>query len=175
MKSFDRILLRLLDVTMLIAGVALAFMLVHVTADVVARVLFNDPIEGTLEIVAFYYMVAAVVAGIAYLERRDLNISVDLFYQRFPRPLRRASYVLSSLLTAIFFGLFAYRSGLDALYALETREQVMGMAEIEIWPSRFVLPISFTLVVLVALRNVVVAVTGPFDGPASVSRTSMDD
>ena len=175
MRRLDRVLLRLLDATMLIAGLALAFMLVHVTADVLARVLFNDPIEGTLEIVAFYYMVAAVVAGVAYLERRDLNISVDLFYLRFPRPMRRACYVLDSLLTALFFGLFAYRSGLDALYALAIRERVMGMAEIEIWPSRFVLPLSFTLVVLVALRNAVLALTGRFDGPESVSRAPMDD
>ena len=161
----DLFLRRATDLTMLLAGLALVLMTLHVLADVIAGLVFNSPIPGTLEIVAFYYMVAAIVFPAAYLERRNEHIAVELFYSRFPGWGRRAADVWAALLTAAFFAAFTYQSWLDALEATATREVVMGAAAIEIWPSRYILPISFALMVLVSLFNALRALLRQTEDP----------
>jgi TRAP-type C4-dicarboxylate transport system permease small subunit len=160
-----RLVGRATDFLMVLAGVALALMTIHVVADVTMRVIFNSPIPGTLEIVAFYYMVAAIVFPVAFLERKDEHISVELFYGFFPAWAKRASYVFACLLSAVFFAVFAYQSWLDALKATASREVVMGAAAIQIWPARYILPISFALLVVVALLKIVRVFLRPSETP----------
>ncbi|MCP1337091.1 TRAP transporter small permease [Futiania mangrovi] len=171
-RAATRLVRRATDLSMVFAGIALVLMTVHVVADVTARVVFNSPIPGTLEIVAFYYMVAAIVFPAGYLERRDEHITVELFYMRLSPFGQRICYAFSGLLTAVFFSIFAYQSWLDALKATRTREMVMGAAQIEIWPARYVLPISFALLVLVAVLNVVRVVLRPHETPTNKDTTA---
>ncbi len=140
---------------------AMILMAVHVSADVVGRLFFTHPVYGTTEIVSFYYMVATVCLPLAYIELRDNHITVEVIYMRLPFFLRRITFVFSTLVTALFFALFAYQSWLDSLKATETREVVMGYALIEIWPSRYFLPISFALLVVAALLRSVKAILTP--------------
>ena len=140
---------------------ALVLMSVHVVGDVLGRLLINHPVYGTTEIVSFYYMVAAVCLPLAYMELRDEHITVEVIYQHLPPLLRRIVFVFSTLATAAFFALFAYQSWFDSLRAMQSGEMVMGAALIEIWPSRFFLPISFALVVLGALLRAVKATISP--------------
>jgi len=152
--------IRVLVAAMLfLSGTAIVLMAFHVTLDVSFRLFFNSPIRGTLEIVSFYYMVSAVILPIAYLQIKNQHITVDLFYDWYPKPLKAASYVVSSSLTAAFFAIFAYQSWLDAVRAFNSREVVMGAAAIQIWPSRFILPISFAIMTLVTIFNLVVALS----------------
>ena len=151
-----------LAVPLLVCGTgALVLMAGHVIADVVGRLAFTSPVYGTTEIVSFYYMVAAVCLPLAYIELRDEHITVEVVYQQLPLPLRRAVFVFSTLATALFFGLFAYQSWFDALRAMATRETVMGAALLEIWPSRFFLPVSFALLTLIALLRAAKTVLTP--------------
>lgn len=147
---------------LLVCGaLALFLMAIHVISDVVARLAFNSPVYGTTEIVSFYYMVGAVCLPLAYIELRDEHITVEVLYMQLPDRLKRAVFVFSTLATALFFGLFAYQSWFDSLRALSTRETVMGMALIEIWPSRFFLPVSFALVTLATLLRAAKAILLP--------------
>ena len=45
-------------------------MMLHVTADVTSRTLFNRPLEGTTEIVAVYYMVMVAYLPWAWISAR---------------------------------------------------------------------------------------------------------
>jgi TRAP-type C4-dicarboxylate transport system permease small subunit len=151
-----------LAVPLLFCGTAsLVLMAMHVIADVTGRILLSTPVYGTTEIVSFYYMVAAVCLPLAYIELRDEHITVDVIYQQFPPLARRMIFVFSTLATALFFGLFAYQSWLDAMKAMGIREMMMGSAMLEIWPSRFFLPISFGLLTLVALLRAAKTVLAP--------------
>lgn len=146
----------------LVAGTfALVLMAIHVITDVVGRLLFSTPVYATTEIVSFYYMVAVVCLPLAYIELRDEHITVDILYQRLPPLMRRIVFVFACLVTALFFGLFAYQSWLDSLRATATREILMGNALIEIWPSRYFLPLSFALLVLATLLRAARAILTP--------------
>lgn len=140
---------------------ALLAMAAHVTLDVIARLSLNQPLYGTTEIVSFYYMVATVCLPLAWMELRDEHITVEVLYGPLPTSLRRIVFVFAALVTAAFFSVFAYQTWLDALDATASREVVMGHAFIEIWPSRYFLPLSFGLLVVATLLRAFKAVLTP--------------
>lgn len=161
LRRIERILGWLTTALLIAGSCALLLMAAHVIADVVGRLLFTAPVYATTEIVSFYYMVAAVCLPLAYIELRDEHITVDILYMRLPPLLRRIVFVFACLVTAVFFGLFAYQSWLDSLRATETREVLMGNAFIEIWPSRYFLPLSFALLVVATLLRALRAILSP--------------
>jgi TRAP-type C4-dicarboxylate transport system permease small subunit len=172
-NGIDRALSWLSKVLLVLGAVALLLMAAHVTLDVLGRLTLARPIYGTTEIVSFYYMVAAVCLPLAYIELKDEHITVDVLYMQMPRWLKRAVFVFACLMTAGFFGIFAYQSWLDALRATATREVVMGHAFIEIWPSRYFLPVSFALLVVATLLRAVKALITSGD-PESATEAVVD-
>ncbi len=171
LHAIERALAGLTRLLLVLGTVALVLMALHVIADVVGRLAFTHPVYGTTEIVSFYYMVAAVCLPLAYMELRDEHITVDLIYLNMPLLLRRAVFVFSTLVTALFFGLFAYQSWFDSLRAMASREMVMGAALIEIWPSRYFLPVSFGLLAVAALLRALKAVLSPRDAETHLQAT----
>ena len=165
LSRLDDPLARVTSLATGIACIAVILMALHVTLDVAMRYLLNSPIPGTAEIVSYYYMVSVVVFPVAYLERLDRHVTVDLAYGYFPPWAKRISFTFSCLMTALFFSLFAYKSWLSAVDAFLSREVIMGMAAIEIWPARFVLPFSFGLLVLAALLRTMSTIASPAQVP----------
>lgn len=128
-----------------LAGALLLVMMVHVCADVGMKYFFRQPIQGTLEIVSYYYMVGAVFLPVAFVELTRGAVSVDLFFNMMPRPVQVACMVLVLVACAGAYGLVAAITWGDALRGYARGEVVMGPISVVIWPSRFVLPASFAL------------------------------
>lgn len=147
----DRCMSAATKLLMWIGCLAVVLMALHVTGDVLRRSLFNQGFLGTTEIVSFYYMVAVVCLPLAWVERRDEHINVEILFLKLPPAGKRVLLAFSSLCSGAFFAVFTYRSWLDALSAYSTGETMMGYAEIVIWPARFILPVSFALVVVVCV------------------------
>lgn len=138
---------RLLEV----GGLLLLVMMLHVTLDVAMKYLLNQPVPGTLEVVSYYYMVGAVFLPIAFVEMTRGSVAVDLFYDRMSRPLQVACMALVlGLCAAVYAGLGWITYG-DAMKSLATGEVVMGPVTVVVWPSRFVLPVSFGLGAIICL------------------------
>ncbi|WP_374445979.1 TRAP transporter small permease [Stella sp.] len=154
MDRYERATTALAKLLMWVGCLAVVLMAVHVTWDVIQRTFFGRGMLGTTEIVSFYYMVAVVCFPLAWIERRDEHINVEILFQRMPVGGKRTMAVFAAICSTGFFSVFAYRSWHDALNALSTGETMMGYAEIAIWPARFILPISFALVVLVCLGQI---------------------
>lgn len=134
---------------------AIGLMAIHVTVDVLLRSFVAQGIQGTTEIVAFYYMVAAVCLPLAWIERRDEHINVEMLYRALPNRGKRLLLLLGSLASASFFAIFTWRSWLDGVNAYSTNETMMGFAAIVIWPARFILPVSFALVVVICVIQLI--------------------
>lgn len=130
-------------------------MMLHVTADVLLKYFFNMPIQGTLEITAYYYMVAIVVMPMAFVELTRQSIAVDLFYQMAPRKLQVALTFIVLLASAIGYGGLAWITWPDALISFGKREIVMGSVNIVIWPARFLLPIALFITTLVCIMHMI--------------------
>ncbi len=142
-----------------VAAICLFLMMAQIVVDVVLKFVLNRPIQGNLEIVSFYYMVAVVFLPLAFVELRHEHISVDLFVMMMPKTLRRIIYAMGSVISAVFFALLAYQTFLDAVKATQIGEVMMGTNFVPIWPSRWFLPIGFAAIcavsVLHALRSFV--------------------
>lgn len=140
-----RILAHLSNLTLLLSGLFLFAMMVHVAADVALRYAMNSPIPGTLEIVSAYYMVAGVFLPLAAVELARASIAVDAAYQFMPRVMKASCMTMVLTLSAAVYLVLAYTSWGDAMRSFRINEQMMGQHFVTVWPSRFVLPVSFFL------------------------------
>jgi len=136
-------------------------MMVHVGADIFAKLVFNAPIIGTLETVSYYYMVSIVFLPLAFVELRNGHVFVDLIFRNFPLRAQVIIYVLGCLISVSYYSLFCYQTFLDALKATSEQETVMSNYLFYVWPSRWTLPIgSATLVLAILLNASIALVTG---------------
>ena len=99
-----------------LASLFLLVMMLHVCADVALKYLMSRPIEGTLEIVSYYYMVAAVFLPLAFVELTRSAVAVDLFFIMMPRAMKIAcmGLVLLTMFTVPVLYCFAEEVKLKA-------------------------------------------------------------
>ncbi|MFC1885877.1 TRAP transporter small permease subunit [Thermodesulfobacteriota bacterium] len=137
------------------AAAVVLLMMLHIVFDVLAKFVFTSPLPGTLIVVANYYMVAAVYLPLAFVELRKESIAVDLFYQWFPPSMKYLATLFGTLCSIVFFSILTYQSYGDAIKALSIGEFVDGTFLVITWPSRFFLPLSFGIVILVLLMRLI--------------------
>lgn len=125
------------------SGLVIMLMMVHITADVAAKYILNSPIEGTLEIVAAYYMVIVVFFPLAYVSHHEGHIKVELF----TRGLRERSILRLDAVIAVvgvlYMGLLAVGAVQEAVFKTSIRdtwETADGV--LEVWPSRWLVPVG---------------------------------
>ena len=151
---------RLCSWLMFVGGFGVIAMMLNIVADVIAKLVWNAPIQGTVEMSSYYYMVALVMLPMAFVEMQDQQISVDLLFNHFPNWLQKLALFLSCIAAAAILVVMAWRTGLDAVRALRVGEVVMGGREVIVWPSRMVLPFGFGLASLAAFIRAVLVVSG---------------
>ncbi|WP_050522107.1 TRAP transporter small permease subunit [Pseudorhodobacter wandonensis] len=156
----DRVFRKLTHGLMLVGGLGIILMMANITLDVVLKVFWNAPIQGTVEISSYYYMVAIVMLPMAMVEYDDEQISVDLLFNHFPDWLKRSSLLLTFLATAVMLSIMTWRTGLDAVRAFRVGEVVMGSREIIVWPARCMLPIGFGLAAVAAMLRAIMLLRG---------------
>ena len=152
-----------------VAGVALILMMLQTVVDILMKNFAGAPIEGNLEIMSVYHMVAIVFLPLAIVELKHEHITVDLLVQLFPHWLRRVTDTLGYLVCAVFFGLLTYQTWLDAVKAFRIDEILMTSILITIWPAKFSLPIGFAAVMLASLLHALRAATDPNFDPTPES------
>ena len=169
MKTCENWLRRIAMGLTIIAGVALLLMMVQTVVDVLMKNIFGAPIEGNLEIVSVYHMVAIVFLPLAIVELRHEHINVDLVVRLFPTGVRRLTDTLGYLVSAVFFGILTYQTWLDAVKAFRIDEILMTSILITIWPAKFSLPIGFAAVMLACLLHALRTATDPTFDPVPES------
>lgn len=160
MTALGRMIDRITRGLVLLGGICVALMMIHVTADVVLRAVFNRPQPGTITIVANYYMIVAAFAPLALLEQRDEHISVDIFTAAMPRMLRRLTDIGVRALTVAVLSLLAARTWQEALSKTDIGAVVtQGTSSIPVWPAYYVLPVGAAAMALVAAIRLVESAT----------------
>ncbi len=137
-------------------GVFIVLMMLQIVADVLGRELFSLPIDGTLEIVSFYYMVAVTFFPLAFVSHGEGHITVELFTRGLPRRGLAGLEVAVGLVCLGFVVLFVYQTWIAALASFETGEMWETSDDlITIWPSRFALPIGAVLMGIYMIYRIV--------------------
>lgn len=151
-----RKLLRALDAVVVavawIAGAMTILMMLHVTADVIARTVFNSPIVGTVEIVSAYHMAALAFLPLALITKERGHIIVELFTSWMPRRKRSFLDACVGIVTFVYVAVFTWKAIEIAIEKTEIREaKEAGVGFVQIWPSRWVVPIGFGLMAIYIL------------------------
>lgn len=152
-SAIDAALARTSTALLMISGVALVAMMLQVSADVVAKYLLDSPIRSTLDVVTYYYMVALTFLPLAAVERGNGHISVELLTQAFSPAWSRRMELIASLVSCAFFGVLGGITLGTAWDKFLVGEYVMGTLQLQIWPSRFFVPLGFLLIATVCLAK----------------------
>lgn len=137
-----------------VALALMAVMALHIVLDVTLSALFASPMTGTLEIVGHYYMVAIIILPLAALHLADQHISADLFTARAGPRIRRVIEVLSNLALAGFASVIVWKGvELACLRTSESEHIMVSQLFVYVWPSRWLVPVGFGLLALVALSR----------------------
>ena len=161
MNTLRRGLDAVTDLTAILAGICIVAMMAHIAVDVVIRAVMNRPLTGTITFVANYYMVFLVCLPLAFVERLDAHISVEVLTERMPPRLRRHLYGWTYPVTALVFGVTAYATWLEAVskFAIRTFIIEKDMA-ISTWFGYFALPVGYALLSLYLLLKFLLYLTG---------------
>ncbi|MGI3165771.1 TRAP transporter small permease [Pseudooceanicola sp. 200-1SW] len=161
MKQLDRVA----KATTAVACIFVIIMMLHVSADVVARTFFHSPLIGTTEIVAAYYMVALAFLPIAWISRQRGHIIVELFTSHLPKRKLKALDAFAGVVTLAYVCLFVWKLfeiAIEKTHIREAWESATGF--IEIWPSRWIVPAGFLFMAIYVLiqtfRDARAAITG---------------
>lgn len=156
----------------LIGAVCVVLMMLHVTADVVGRYLFNAPLSGTTVIVANYYMIVVVFLAIGVAEQQKAHISVDIFTDLLPQ---KPKAILSGLATLMTIGVITilmisgWSEAVKKTKMVATKEQ--GSQLFEVWQSYWFIPAGAVLMISVAAYRLISLMTG---APDSLQDTDIE-
>jgi TRAP-type C4-dicarboxylate transport system permease small subunit len=121
----------------IMAMISMFAMMLLITLDVTLNKVAGQPIPGTLEVTAYYFMVLVVFLTFANLEKNDAHISADFIVARFSPQVQSMIRITGKLLTIIFYGLLTYGALAKAIQSTRTLETVMSNFTFYIWPARW--------------------------------------
>ena len=156
MFAIGRFLSRITNLISIIGGLAIALMMLHITADVAGRYFFNNPIPGTITIVSYYYMSIAAFIPLAFAEQKDAHISVEVITERLPAWMRNNLERFAMLCSLVVFSFLAVRTFGEAQgkYALGA-SIVQGDSDISVWVTYYTLPLGAGLMTLMVLYKLI--------------------
>lgn len=127
-------------------------MMLHVTADVLARGLLRHSLPAVGEITASYYMIIVAFMPLAFVSYTDTHIRADLFTRLLPETARRWLSVGVDLLTVAYLALIGWQGVVSALKRTKAGElvQIPG-GFLPIWPARWLVPVAIFAMILATL------------------------
>ncbi|MFN7086148.1 MAG: TRAP transporter small permease subunit [Burkholderiales bacterium] len=139
----------LISRSLLAFSALLAFLLSFlVVADVVGRVVFNQPVKGTPEIVSMSIVIICFLQA-SYAIRSGGMLRVDMFLYALPVRVREIVAALGCVLGALFFTVIVYGSIDPLLHAWSSNEyEGEGALRVASWPARAAVLLGCTLAVL---------------------------
>jgi TRAP-type C4-dicarboxylate transport system permease small subunit len=150
-QAIQRIADRIVDAAMIVAEVAIAAMMLHITAEVLSRWIFRYGFDSVPEIVAYYYMAGLVFFSLAYVTRANGHIAAEIFTESLsPRPREILEGIIALLLCA-FMLVVAWQTAVEAVSMTNSGELHQGATLLlPKWPARWFLPIGSGLMALSA-------------------------
>lgn len=129
-----------------VGALGVILMMIHVCADILARTITGASLPATVEIVSYYYMVLVAFLPLAWVERRDGMISVELVeFMMSPRMIKISDAMVAALGTVIY-AVMAYATWITAVKNYVTGTFVVALqVKIITWPGYFLPSIGFAL------------------------------
>lgn len=143
MKAFHYIVWKLSKVLFALSLMCVFLMMAHVTIDVLSRTLFNNPLHGTSEITASWYMVTVAFLPFGWVTLRNQHVTADIFSLSFKPALSHLISMLTDLLCIAYLSVFTWQTWLSAIKMSKRGEvwEIYG-GYLPVWPIRWMLPVT---------------------------------
>lgn len=157
MSGLNRLADQLSRALALLGTLGIAAMLIHVTLDVVLRSTMSYSIPATLEIVTRYYMVTLALLPLAWVEHQRNMIAVEAVTDVLGERFKAWTDVLVAVISLLIYFIFMVATWTKAVEQFERGAYVMSLDfPMPVWPTYFVIPISFGLACLVCLIRLII-------------------
>ncbi len=153
---------RAVRILALVGAIGTVAMMFHICIDVVLRDFFRISLVTTPEVVARYYMVIVAFLPLAWLERQNGMISVELLEWALGPRARQVSDILVALLSALIYGVLAWATTRSALqhFSVGTFVEFTDY-KMPVWHSFLLPPLGFVLAAAVCLLKAVEFAVNP--------------
>lgn len=132
------------SVVSIITAITLVAMMVHVVLHALMRSLFQAPLTGTNEIVAYWYLPLVALLGIPAAQLKHEHITVTLALERMRDKTATVFKVFACVVGALLSIAFAYY-GLGEALSNMASGSTAGVTRITVWPVYFLVPVVFVL------------------------------
>jgi TRAP-type C4-dicarboxylate transport system permease small subunit len=151
-QALQRMLDRATDFAMLLAEVAIALMMLHITAEILMRWMFRTSLDAVPEIVGYYYMAALVFLALAHVTRTNNHIAAEIFTQNLTPRAREILEGIISLALCAFMVIVTWQTAREAI-SMTGFAEIHQAATVNLpkWPPRWFLPVGSALMALYAL------------------------
>jgi TRAP-type C4-dicarboxylate transport system permease small subunit len=143
-NSAKRIVNNITKISHIVGQSVTMIMLLLITADVIMRYVFNDPIGGVLELTKLM-MVVLVFLSFAYVELKDAHVRVDLVISRLKPKVRACIECFNAFLSIFVFAIIAWQSIPRALYMIQ-KGDITGYLHIPEGPFFFFITFGCLLI-----------------------------
>jgi C4-dicarboxylate transporter DctQ subunit len=140
-RVIERIISHVEDWLNLASVFIIMFLMFFASAEIIGRYVFNFPIPGHVEIVELI-MAGVVFFGIAYTQRVDGHVRMELFVTRV---LRGRSYHIAEAITTslslfvyLFIFIYSFKAALFSLKVGDTTAYIYWPT----WPSKLAIPLG---------------------------------
>jgi len=161
MKTVEKWISR---ISIFFAALVVMAMMLQVVIDVAMRKFLGAGFPATADIVSRYYMVAVSFLPLAMTEIGNRHISATIFTDRLRGRSRSTVLGFGLILSLATFALLFWGVLQEALQQTAKGAYVeAGLINLPTWPSYWILPVSFALMLLVLLLRFVELLTGTLD------------
>ena len=144
------------------AALVLAGIMVMTFLDVVGRTFFGRALVGTVESVELLLGIL-VFCGLAITEINRRHIVVETFQNLFPRPARRLSEIVNSLLAVVVTGFLAWRLLVKTGEIIDEQEYTQ-IWELPFWPTAVIMCVGICLFLLALIARLIEDLRGSGPG-----------
>lgn len=124
------------------------------------RILFGQPVPGTVDIAAIL-VILSVFLALAEAERVRAHVRMEIFVGNLPSRLASYCRALSMLLGAGILSFMIYACWLRATQSWRSGEILSDILPIVVWPFRYLIAGGFALFLLVCLAKAVAYLAAP--------------
>ncbi len=150
-----RVIDRLSDALAWVAAVGLILLAANVFADVIGRAFLNQPVRGTLEMTAHWWMPILTLLAFAFTERRQEHIKVTLLLDTLPPRMRRMVEGSFGLIAIALLVVLAWYALTQATESAGYGETTASTPPVVIWPFKFVAVAGIAMLALQSLATTI--------------------
>ncbi|MDO5657760.1 MAG: TRAP transporter small permease [Paracoccus sp. (in: a-proteobacteria)] len=161
MKAIETTISRM---SIVLGSLVLMAMMLQVVIDVFSRKALGAGFPATADLVGKYYMVAVSFLPLAMTEIHRRHIEATIFTQRLHGPARKAVFLLGFVLALAVFAAMTYGSFEEAMKHTARGSYIeAGTIRFPTWLSYWILPFSFSLMIVVLVLRIIQLLTDRFD------------